>query len=47
MIGSEERDVLSWGWGTQQQLFACRLFQVFGLIAVLALLLAIGWTPGG
>jgi hypothetical protein len=37
----------SWGWGTQRQLFACRLFQALGLVAVLGMLLALGWTPGG
>jgi hypothetical protein len=34
-----------WRWGTERQLFACRLFQVLGLIAVLGMLLALGWTP--
>ena len=37
--------VPGWGWGTERQLFACRLFQAFGLIVVLGMLLAIGWAP--
>jgi hypothetical protein len=37
--------VPNWEWGTERQLFACRLFQAFGLVAVLGLLLALGWTP--
>jgi hypothetical protein len=39
--------VPSWGWGTERQLFACRLFQAFGLLAVLGMLLVLGWMPGG
>jgi hypothetical protein len=30
-----------WGWGTTRQLWACRISQALGLIAVLALLLAL------
>ena len=33
----------NWAWGTEGQLFACRLSQVLGLIVVLGLLLVIGW----
>lgn len=45
MGGSTEQAAPGWGWGTERQLFACRMFQAFGLIAVLGLLLALGWTP--
>ena len=34
-----------WRWGTERQLFACRLFQALGLVAVLGMLLALGWAP--
>lgn len=33
------------GWGTSGQLWACRLSQALGLVVVLAMLLALGWTP--
>ena len=42
-----EQGAPNWGWGTERQLFACRLFQVFGLVIVLGMLLVLGWTPGG
>ena len=47
MVGSAGRDAPSWGWGTQRQLFACRLCHALGLVVVLGMLLALGWTPGG
>jgi hypothetical protein len=34
----------SWEWGAEWQLWACRASQVLGLLVVLGLLLAIGWT---
>ena len=45
MGGSTEQTAPSWGWGTEGQVLACRLSQVLGLMAVLGLLLALGWTP--
>lgn len=33
-----------WEWGLDWQLWACRASQVLGLLAVLGLLLEIGWT---
>ena len=53
IVAAEDRDVEStverapsWSWGTAQQLFACRLSQALGLVAVLAMLLLLGWAPG-
>ena len=37
----------SWGWGTGRQLLACRLSHALGLIVVLGMLWALGWTPAG
>ena len=34
-----------WGWGSDRQLLACRLSHVFGLVAVLGGLVALGWSP--
>lgn len=35
----------NWGWGTGRQLWACRISLVLGLLAVLALLLALTSAP--
>ncbi len=35
----------SWAWGTGRQLLACRLSHALGLLVLLAMLLARGWTP--
>jgi hypothetical protein len=45
MIGAEGPEAREWGWGTSGQLFACRLCHALGLVAVLGMLLALGWTP--
>jgi len=45
MIELRDAETTSWGWGTAGQPWACRLSQVLGLVAVLALLLALGWAP--
>jgi hypothetical protein len=37
----------SWGWGPPERVLACRISQVLGLIAVLGMLIAIGWAIGG
>jgi N-acetylglucosamine-6-sulfatase len=42
MVGSAGRSAPSWGWGTQRQLFACRLSHALGLVAVLGMLVALG-----
>jgi hypothetical protein len=44
MIESHEHTTLSWGWATDWQAWACRLSHALGLIAVLMLLLALGWS---
>jgi hypothetical protein len=36
-----------WGWGPQEHVLACRISQILGLIAVLGMLVAIGWAIGG
>jgi hypothetical protein len=38
MIDSTRFTEPGWGWGTEGQLWACRLSHLLGLIAVLALL---------
>jgi hypothetical protein len=45
MDASHGRGAVSWGWGSQRQLLACRLSHLLGLVAVLTLLLILGWTP--
>ena len=47
MIESNGYGVSGWGWGTEQHVFACRLFQALGLAAVLGMLLLLGWVPTG
>jgi hypothetical protein len=42
MIASTPESAPSWGWGAPWQLWACRLSHVLGLLAVLAMLLALG-----
>jgi hypothetical protein len=42
MMESLQGEAPSWGWGTDWQLWACRLSQVLGLAAVLGLLVALG-----
>jgi hypothetical protein len=44
MIESHEHSALSWGWANDWQVWACRLSHALGLIAVLMLLLALGWA---
>jgi hypothetical protein len=45
MIELQGRSVPSWEWGTDWQVWACRLAHALGLIAVLVLLAIVGWTP--
>lgn len=47
MVASRGRDAPNWGWGMQRQLLACRLCHALGLVVVLGMLLALGWTPAG
>jgi hypothetical protein len=42
-----EQATSGWGWGPHEQVLACRISQVLGLIAVLGMLIAIGWSIGG
>lgn len=45
MVESHEHGALSWEWSADWQVWACRLSHALGFIAVLMLLLALGWTP--
>ena len=38
MIDSTQMVDTGWSWGTESQLWACRLSHVLGLVAVLALI---------
>lgn len=42
-----DHDVISWAWGADWQLWACRLSHVVGLVAVLTMLLVLGVISSG
>lgn len=42
-----EYDMVTWGWGADWQLWACRVSHVLGLVAVLAMLLLLGIVSSG
>lgn len=47
MTVSTEHEFHSRGWGTDWQLWACRLSHLLGLVAVLGLLVLLGITSSG
>jgi hypothetical protein len=47
LTAPNEHDVMSWAWGADWHLWACRLSHVIGLLAVLVMLVVLGVVSSG